>query len=455
MKQAIRERSRAALRDPQLQHNLQTALDHSLVRRAELQDANPRWQQQRERIAALRDEALGQQEQLLAQVRAQIRGRGGEVHVVADADAAQRLLIEIFHAEGVRRVIKGKSMVSEELGLNPALEAAGLEVWEADLGELIVQLRGEPPAHLTAPALHLNRRQIAALFRDRLGEDLSDDPVLLTAAARRFLRDKFLTADAGLTGANFVVAESGSVVLVENESNIRLATSLPRVHVAVTGLEKLVPRLTDLGPLLELLPASATGQKVTAAVSLLGGPRQPGEQDGPEVFHLILVDNGRELLRADPQLRSALRCLRCSACLNICPVFRRLGGHGFGSVYPGPIGAVLSRALLGQRDSAHAFACALCGACDEVCPAQIPLSELILELRRRCQREAGPGAEKLGHAAFAGLALRPGLFRVALSSARGLARLWPRGASSSLSAAWTDSRALPGPEPRRPDGGKR
>jgi L-lactate dehydrogenase complex protein LldF len=336
-------------------------------------------------------------------------------------------------------------MVSEEIALNPALTARGIAVHEGDLGELIVQLRGEEPSHITAPALHLNRQQIAALFRRAFGEELEPDPVQLTAAARRHLRARFLAADAGITGANFVVAESGSVVLVENESNIRLATTLPRLHIAVTGIEKLIPRLVDLAPLLTLLPVSATGQKASAAVSILGGARPEGEADGPREFHLILIDNGRRSLLADPILRPALRCIRCGACLNVCPVFQRIGGHGYGAVYPGPIGVVLARALLGQRDSAHAFACSLCGACDEICPVQVPLTRLILEVRRRAQVAAGVTLERLGHAAYAALSQHPQLFNLALTAARTATPWWPRWLSTSLTGGWTDLRAWPRP----------
>ena len=452
MRPELRQRSRAALADAQLQQNLRRALGHTLVRRAALAAANPRWPLLRASAHEMRERAIDEQPRLLDQLQRQVEARGGVVTRCRDAAAARAAVRAILHAEGARRVVKGKSMVSEEIELNAALEADGVEVWEGDLGELIVQLRGEPPAHLTAPALHLNRRQIADLFRRTFGEEVSDDPTALAAAARRFLRARFLEADAGITGANLLVAESGSCVLVENESNIRLATSLPRLHIAITGMEKVVAHLGDLAPLLELLPASATGQKASAAVSILGGPRASGERDGPEVFHLILLDNGRSALRADPRLRAALRCIRCGACLNVCPVFQRLGGHGFGSVYPGPIGVMLSRALLGQRDSAHAFACSLCGACDEVCPVEIPLSQLILEVRRRCQLEAGTTAEAIGHHMFARAAACPALFRRGASLARAMLALWPAWLTTPLTAGWTDVRAAP--RPHRGDPGR-
>ncbi|MFH1808011.1 MAG: lactate utilization protein B [Pseudomonadota bacterium] len=445
MKPGIRDRSVAMLRDPELQQNLHHALQHSLQRRADLVAANPRWPLLRERAAAIRDEALNTLPALQDALIARMQERGVTVHLARDAAQARSLCLGILTARGVRHVVKGKSMVSEEIALNPALEAQGIEVLEADLGELIVQLAGQAPSHITAPALHLNRRQVGRLFVEHLGIAYTEDPVELTGHARRFLRQKFLTAEAGITGGNFVVVDSGSLVLVENESNIRLATSLPPLHIAITGIEKLVPRLHDLAVLLELLPVSATGQKMPAAVSLLGGPRQTGETDGPREVHWILVDNGRMRLLSDPQLRSTLRCIRCGACLNVCPVFQRLGGHGFGSVYPGPIGVMLSRALLGDSDSAHAFACALCGACDEICPVQVPLTRGILEIRRRCQQAAGPSVESLGHAAFATLATRPRLFETLATLGRPLLAHWPSSWSGPWGGRFSDLRALPRP----------
>jgi len=435
------------LRDPVLQNNLQRALGQTLERRRALVAAAPHWPLLRERARAIRDQGMNRQVELLEQLRFRIEAHGGSVHSCGDAAEARATVAGILHDAGARTVVKGKSMVTEEIELNHGLEAEGIEVTEGDLGELIVQLRGEAPTHLTAPALHLNRRQIARVLSRACGEELPAEPAALTRAARRYLRRRFLAADAGITGANFLVAESGSVVLVENEGNIRLAAARP-LHIVVTGVDKVIPRLNDLAPLLELLPTSATGQKTTAAVSIFGGPRCSDEADGPEAFHLVLVDNGRRALLADPLLRAALRCIRCGACLNICPVFQRLGGHGFGSVYPGPIGVVLSRALLQQRDSAHAFACSLCGACDEICPVEVPLSQLILEVRRRCQLEAGPTLERLGHSAFAAVAARPRLFSLGCSSLRRLAQSMPSRLSTPLTAGWTDVRDLPGGQPR-------
>ena len=454
MRPEIRQRSQSLLKDARLQHNLTAALGHTRQRRAELISENPDWQACRQRAADSRQRSLNQTEDLLAQASSALRANGAHVHLARDAAHACEIAAAILREADAHQVIKGKSMVSEEIGLNDFLQAQGIEVWEADLGELIVQLRGEAPAHITAPALHLDRSQIAQLFRKKMTapvlqaalDNAGDDPTRLTAVARQFLRDKFLQADAGITGANFVVAETGTLVLVENESNIRLATSLPRLHIAITGIERLVPNADALADLLTLLPVSATGQIISSAVSLLSGPRRVDELDGPEALHVIFVDNGRQALRADPLLRPALQCIRCGACLNVCPVFRRLGGHGYGSVYPGPIGTVLSGALLKTQDQgAHAFACTLCGACDADCPVQVPLSSMILSLRQRAQVRGPASVEQLGHKAYGWLLQHPRAFSVATDLVARLGQLWPSAWSISLSGAWNDGRALPYP----------
>lgn len=443
VEQSIRQQSRRALGDEELQENLARALQHTLTRRQAHILRDPSWHLRRERASQIRAEAIDRQPELVAELISRIEDRGGQVSHCADATEATATVLAILQAAGARLVVKGKSMVTEEIELNRALEQQGIEVWEGDLGELIVQLRQEPPAHITAPALHLNRRQIASLFARHLDHSATDvEPGHLTAAARRFLAHRFREADAGITGANFLVAESGSLVLVENESNIRLATTLPRLHIAICGAEKIVPRLADLAPLLGVLAPSATGQQASAAVSILGGVRRQGEVDGAEQFHLILVDNGRSRLRADPVLRSALGCIRCGACLNICPVYQRIGGHGYGSVYPGPIGVVFSRALLGKRDDAHAFACSLCGACDEICPVQVPLTRMILEIRRRCQL-TGPAGERLVHRTLATVARQPRLFSGLGNLAAALLAIWPVNVDTSLTHGWTSVRAMP------------
>ncbi len=325
---------------------------------------------------------------------------------------------------------------------------------ESDLGEYIVQLAGEAPSHLLTPAIHKTRRDVAALFHRHLGTRPEADIPELTRAARAVLREKFLCADMGISGVNFAVAETGTLVVVENEGNARLCTSLPRVHVALMGIEKIVPRLEDLPVLLRLLCRSATGQAVTTYLSFIGGPRAAGEPDGPEELHMVLLDGGRSDLWADPRRRSALRCIRCGACLNFCPVYERIGGHAYGWVYPGPIGAVITPGLLDMdraRELPHASS--LCGRCGEVCPVKIPLPELLLENRAREAERGRPGpplSEKLGMRAFAWAARSPLRFRLA----GGLLRLYlrlalrrnPAARLLGPLAAWTAGRNLPPPE---------
>jgi L-lactate dehydrogenase complex protein LldF len=284
-------------------------------------------------------------------------------------------------------VVKGKSMLAEEVDLNRALERNGIRPLETDLGEFIVQLAGERPSHITAPALHKSRGQIASLFVERLGMPPTEDVEQITAQAREVLRRDFLTAPVGVTGVNFGVAQTGTLVVVENEGNARLSLSLPKIHVALMGIEKVVPRVHDLAVFLKLLGRSTTGQRMTSYVNLLNGPLRADESDGPAELHLVLVDNGRSRILEDRFLRQTLCCIRCGACLNICPVFQRIGGHAYGGVYPGPIGAILSPQLL-STDAApqHAFVSSLCGACREICPVKIEIPRILLQLREQTQK---------------------------------------------------------------------
>jgi len=320
-------------------------------------------------------------------------------------------------------VAKSKSMVSEEIHLNPHLEAAGFEVVETDLGEYIIQLERETPSHIIVPAIHKNRQQVGQLFADRLGVPYSDDPQVLTKIARRTLREKFLAADAGISGANFALAESGSLVLFTNEGNGRMCTSLPPLHIAVLSIEKILPSLRELPTFIRLLPRSATGQTITSYVSVITGTRQEGEATGARQLHIVLVDNRRSEI-VQGECREMLKCIRCGACMNVCPVYRTVGGHAYGWTYPGPMGLVLTNLLAGLQTS-HPLvdASTLCGACVEVCPVKIPLVELILKLRRqRVQQGYAPPSLTLGMKAFGHVAASPALF----GAGERLARLfWP------------------------------
>jgi L-lactate dehydrogenase complex protein LldF len=358
------------------------------------------------------------------------------VHWATDATALCRIVTELLAARGARRVVKSKSMLTEECGLNPHLEARGIEVVDTDLGERIVQLAEERPSHLIVPAIHKTRREIGALFHRTMGTPQGeDDPERLTRHARTDLRRRFLAADAGITGANFAVAESGSIVIVTNEGNADLGTSLPPLHVACLGIEKVIPALSDLPVFLRLLARSATGQPISAYTSVITGPR-PGAE-----LHLVLVDNGRSDLLANPAQRSALACIRCGACLNTCPVYRRAGGHAYGTVIPGPIGSVLGPAVGGAHGRELPHASSLCGSCSAVCPVKIDLHGQLLAWRR--ERRAPARAERALVAAAAFVLRWPAL----LGPARAALRLaWPllaRRGRRNPAEAWLSERELP------------
>ncbi len=372
----------AAMADRQIQENLAVLYEGFHQARIEAGQATPNWERMRDVARAIKAHTMDNLDHYLEMVESSVTSAGGKVFFATDAEAANRYILDLARAKGAKTVIKGKSMVSEEIGLNERLEEAGIEAVETDLGEYIIQLAEETPYHIIAPAVHKSREEISALFAEKLGTPRYHEASELTQEARRLLREKFVGADIGITGANFVVAESGTVVLVTNEGNGRMCTSMPRVHVAITGMEKIVPSIEDLGIFLRLLIRSATGQRLTSYVTLVSGPRRPDDEDGPEEFHLVLVDNGRSRILADPDLREALYCVRCGACLNVCPVYRKVGGHAYGWVYSGPIGAVVSPMLTGLSDGKDLpYASSLCGACHEVCPVKINIPRMLLHLR--------------------------------------------------------------------------
>jgi L-lactate dehydrogenase complex protein LldF len=348
------------------------------------------WEAARQKCQEIKREAINHLDRYLLQFEEKVTSRGGHVFWATNGEEACTYVKNLATRLGVRTIVKSKSMVTEEIHLSPALEKVGIKVWETDFGEYIVQLRDEPPYHIVTPAMHLNRGQIAKLFREKVDPGIdSDDPAYLMAAARRKLRQAFFSAEMGISGANFMVADAGVIAISTNEGNGRLCTSVPRIHVVVTGIEKVIPRLEDLAVLWPVLATSGTGQGITTYSTLIGGPRLPDEVDGPEEFHVVLLDNGRSQLLADAEQREVLHCIRCGACLNICPVFRHVGGHTYGTTYPGPIGSVLTPHLAGIKEFKHlSYASSLCGACTSVCPVKIDLHHHLLQNRRNAT-EAG------------------------------------------------------------------
>lgn len=361
------------------------------------------WEAARARCSAVKAEGIANLAQYLTAFEQRIIERGGNVHWAENAEQANNYVVELARARNVKTVVKSKSMVTEEIHLATALEKIGVTVWETDLGEFIVQLRNEPPYHIVTPAMHLSRRQIADLFRDKLGENVEDaDPVRLVAAARVALRRAFFSAEMGISGANFLVADTGMVALSTNEGNGRLTTSIPRIHVVVAGIEKVIPHMSDLAVLWPVLATSGTGQPITTYSTLIRGARVADEPDGPQEFHVVLVDNGRTELLANSETEEVLKCIRCGACLNICPIFRQVGGHTYGTIYPGPIGSIYTPRTASLSEWGHlSYACSLCTACKGVCPVKIDLPKQLLLTRRDFIATGNvKPAERVGFAGF-------------------------------------------------------
>jgi L-lactate dehydrogenase complex protein LldF len=405
---------------------------------------------------AIRMEAIENLDVLLDRLTDKIAEKGGHVFFAKDAAAAVDYVLRVARENGVRQVVKGKSMVSEEIGLNDAFLAAGIEVTETDLGEYIVQLAGEHPSHIIAPAIHKTRSDIGRLFTDKLGIPYSDDPPTLTQAARKALREKFLSADMGVTGCNLACAETGHIATVSNEGNIRMSSTLPRVHVALMGMERVTARLEDYDVLFRLLPRGAAAQNMATYVSYVGGPRRPEQSDGPDSFHLVVLDNGRSRMLADPRYREMLCCIRCAACLNVCPVYAKIGGHAYGYPYSGPVGAVVTPLLVGINRARHLCQGeTLCGACRDACPVDINLPRMLLELRAQLadgdpQWAVSPAnrLEKLAYSVWAALMSRRRWYDLALKVGRMIQKGFPtaggriRRLPPPLSG-WTSSRDMP------------
>jgi L-lactate dehydrogenase complex protein LldF len=395
----------------------------------------------RERAHEIRMRTIEDLDRQIAEFTAALESRGGKVHFAATAEVANDYVVDVCRRADAKLVAKSKSMASEEIRVNEALAEAGVRAVECDLGEYILQLAGEHPIHIILPAIEKTAADVAELFSAVEGEPLTPELETLAAAARRQLREVFLHADVGLTGANFAVSATGSICLVTNEGNGGLVTSLPRVHVALLGMERLVPTLADLAVLLQLLPRSATGQKLTSYTRIITGPRRAGEIDGPEELHVVILDNGRSNLRRG-RYKEMLACIRCGACLNVCPVYRKAGGGAYGPVYSGPMAAVLVPLLVGlEQAPSLPHASSLCGACTAACPVKIPLHELLLDLRRDLVEErVAPFRERLAFVLWSLAWSRPGLYRVATRLGRlGL----PLAGRTGPGRAWLSGRELP------------
>ena len=372
-----------ALQDRQLRKNFKFAMGNFILKRRQIFADKKETERLRELGNAIKKRALSRLPQLLEELETKCTRNGIQVHWAETTTEANQHVLNIMKAHSATRMVKGKSMVSEEMGLNEFLESKGIEAAETDLGEFIIQLNNEKPSHIIVPAIHKNKEQIAQIFHEKLPDTpYTENVEELNAIARKTLRQKFFEAQVGLSGVNFAVAETGTLCLIENEGNGRMSTTVPPVHIAVMGLEKVLEKLTDIPPLLRLLTGSATGQLITTYVNMITSPRKDDEKDGPREVHLIILDNGRSEILTDPQLRQTLQCIRCGTCLNHCPVYTRIGGHAYGFVYPGPIGKILNPQVEGLKKAGELVAASsLCEACAEVCPVKIPLPQLLRRLR--------------------------------------------------------------------------
>ncbi|MEK6237892.1 MAG: LutB/LldF family L-lactate oxidation iron-sulfur protein [Planctomycetales bacterium] len=410
----------------------------------------------RQRAKMIKDNTLAHLHEHLLALEESVARRGGKVHFAEDAAEACRVILELLHQAGAEKVVKSKSMTTEEVHLNSALEEAGLQVVETDFGEYIIQVAQQRPSHLVAPAIHMRLAEVADVLSEHAGRELPRDAEQLAAFAREQLRNHFATADAGITGGNFVVAETGTVVLLSNEGNIRLTTSLPRMQIALVGIEKIIPRMADLPVFLKILARAATGQKLSVYTSLVTGPRAEDELDGPEEFHLVLLDNGRSKVLESP-LRESLFCIRCGACLNACPIYRNVGGHAYGGVYAGPIGAVLTPLYEGLQDHHHLpNASSLCGACQAACPVNLAIPDLLIKLRERLreQPKSTNFLESLAYGFWGRATRSPFLYGMGSWLASRTLGRWLRktGWLSRLPfklGGWTKTRDFPAPAPER------
>ncbi|MCW3156426.1 LutB/LldF family L-lactate oxidation iron-sulfur protein [Micropruina sonneratiae] len=446
------------LGNAQLRSNLRHATTTIRNKRARVVQELPHWEQLRLAGEAIKNRTLRHLDDYLIQLEESLTANGAIVHWANDADEANQIVIDITRSKGVDEVVKVKSMATQEIDLNEALEEAGIAAWETDLAELIVQLGHDRPSHILVPAIHRNRSEVREIFLEEMGrygtpppEGLTDDPAMLAGAARVHLRDKFMRAKVAVSGANFAIAETGTLVVVESEGNGRMCLTLPETLISIVGIEKTLPTFADLEVFMQLLPRSSTAERMNPYTSMWSGVR---EGDGPQEVHVVLVDNGRTKVLADEVGRQALRCIRCSACLNICPVYERVGGHAYGSVYPGPIGAILTPQLRGtasEVDKSLPYASSLCGACFEVCPVRINIPEVLVHLRNKVVEEnPGPSLQNIGMKAGGWLMGKGSRFGMAGKGAEAFGTVWPGSKIGPLpipgwAAGWTGARDMKKP----------
>ncbi len=451
----FKDNARKALGDDQLQRALGNVRTGFISKRAEARAALPEFDRLRDQARDIKNHSLAHLDLYLEEYERKVTDAGGHVHWAADAPEAREIISDLCLRAGAKSVTKGKSMVAEEIALNQYLEAKGLEVVETDLGEYLIQIRGETPSHIIAPAVHLNMDQIEDDFRRRHTNlppaRILDDPQKLVNEARTILREKFIAADVGITGANFLIAETGSSVIVTNEGNGDLTQILPRVHIVIATIEKIVPTREDAMTILRVLARSATGQEFSTYTTFSTGPKRADDPDGPEEYHVVILDNGRaEMLGTE--FRDVLRCIRCGACMNHCPIYHAIGGHAYGWVYPGPIGAVLTPSLIGVEEAGHLpNASTFCGRCEDVCPMRIPLPKMMRKLREQeFEKAASPWMQRAAIRCWAFFARRPRIYRLAVDIfIPVLARFGrKRGALKFLpfAGAWTKYRHLPAPQ---------
>lgn len=425
---------------------LQTAMGKYVSARSPRQAAFHDWEEARQTAAETKWDALNHLDEHLLAFEKNASARGTKVHWASNSEQAREIIVSIIKSKNARAIIKSKVMTSEEIHLNQLLESLGYDVVESDLGEYIQQLKGEAPYHFVFPCMHLSREEISKLFTNKLGTATTHDPEALTMIARQVLRDKYIAADIGITGANFIIAETGMLSITENEGNARLTGALPKVMISLVGIEKVLPRLADLALFLPMLSTAGTGQPLTCYNSMYAGPRQPGESDGPEEWHVVLLDNKRTCLLADPEQRDALHCIRCGACLNVCPIFKNIGGLSYGTTYQGPIGSVITPHFRGLQDWKHLSASSsLCGACTETCPVKINLHHHLLHNRRNAVQQKRGFLEGMLWRGYAFAMNQPAIYRCLSIIGRWLQPLHPlvKGGKFDPVASWTRSRELP------------